>query len=1263
MISYVVLYTKQKTQKQKRWNDGFLEFRTALNKIVLKDENNITLDSQFVKPGKTIEIGEDIEFQGFLVTVESEKTTTTVASPPKATTSTSVATTTRPIQFKSNHLNNSHVLPAKRLPSVKPTNAILPDNKRANIESNASRSVDDVISMLLGEGGSTQEESFQCQYEEEPEYIESTEEQLIESPTKVQKMATMNSIKRDAAPYRRRVGLGGGTGLRKEANVVSTPHFSNVQKKEEVNQPAVVSRPHFSGGSQSFDRRRAPEKVDDKLPLVQRLAAKIQEVEEQERALKAQDELIYDIEDESNVVETFSPPKVEPPQKRLHPATISKSEHKLPASNKRMAQSKLDTWVSPQKSSEENEYQEDDDELLSILSTVSDGKNTVKKVVQSEKRKQLLKVGSQRLMNTTLRLENWGQAVLFPNDAQCEEMFTKHGKPPQRLKVIPNSFSSLQDYKQAFGFAIVEELQLQLLQLAHRFRCLCQQTYGSETNSGPSCSHGPAVLRTVKKEGKNKGKQFWSCPKPMGQSCGFTKWINDVKPGDIVKTSVKTPKKMSFSKADETNFRAKGIPLYINCEIIRSSGSKKEKSTTKPALYIKLSSKESSSAYTKDDIWIISNNPQFYDDKDNFVIIATSKYHSLGRSQMLEIAPLNPSRAASVTSQEGLYAIRGMNISMDLACINNLLVLSDHHPLIPSLLQSTNAPISSYASTEGAMKRRKFFIDNKELVARVCEETIVEYRLNEDQAVVLRNVISQLGGDHESKVLLVHGVFGSGKSTLVCVIIICLSRIGDAVRQKSESEEDEPSEIPDLRCLVAASTNTAVDRILQGLLETDFSDFIRIGSVRRIAKPILRFTLVKLEKSASKSDKEEVPTGEEALRDLKSMLVTEKLSPSERKDVLGMIEELQSGKMEQRMKRLNEVKVVGATCASTVFSVLESSAFPIVILDECSQMIEPLSLLPIAKFQSEYMIAVGDPLQLPPQLSTTSVENNKSDSNGLEKTLFTRLAATGNKPILLRTQYRCHPSHSKIANTLFYEGRLIDGISAQDRSALVDKLPPLLFVDCERGHEKMDFFGSYFNEFEAKVIVQLLRTLIIKYDIEARQIGVITLYKAQAAHIHSVFAQLQAKAKADLAAKPNVSGKSELLESNDEDDDMETNDEDFQKDVVKTVVNTAKEEEEHQDWRFSQVVDEVQISTVDAFQGAEKEIIILATSRTSGLGFIDSPNRMTVALTRAKRHLIITGKKHTLETNTTWNTVIRNCFAFNKGIQMGEHLLVYQDFE
>jgi hypothetical protein len=43
----------------------------------------------------------------------------------------------------------------------------------------------------------------------------------------------------------------------------------------------------------------------------------------------------------------------------------------------------------------------------------------------------------------------------------------------------------------------------------------------------------------------------------------------------------------------------------------------------------------------------------------------------------------------------------------------------------------------------------------------------------------------------------------------------------------------------------------------------------------------------------------------------------------------------------------------------------------------------------------------------------------------------------GHKPVLLRTQYRCHPTISAVSNSLFYERQLVDGISAQHRKPLL----------------------------------------------------------------------------------------------------------------------------------------------------------------------------------------------------------------------------------
>jgi superfamily I DNA and/or RNA helicase len=80
--------------------------------------------------------------------------------------------------------------------------------------------------------------------------------------------------------------------------------------------------------------------------------------------------------------------------------------------------------------------------------------------------------------------------------------------------------------------------------------------------------------------------------------------------------------------------------------------------------------------------------------------------------------------------------------------------------------------------------------------------------------------------------------------------------------------------------------------------------------------------------------------------------------------VLGFID-IKSERMDERARRLKKVRVVGVTCIASVFPVLNDNVFPIVILDECSQMIEPLSLLPIARFKCEKLVRL-------PCLSTLS---------------------------------------------------------------------------------------------------------------------------------------------------------------------------------------------------------------------------------------------------------------------------------------------------
>jgi superfamily I DNA and/or RNA helicase len=75
----------------------------------------------------------------------------------------------------------------------------------------------------------------------------------------------------------------------------------------------------------------------------------------------------------------------------------------------------------------------------------------------------------------------------------------------------------------------------------------------------------------------------------------------------------------------------------------------------------------------------------------------------------------------------------------------------------------------------------------------------------------------------------------------------------------------------------------------------------------------------------------------------------------------------------------------------------------------------------------------------------------------------------------------------------------------------------------------------------------------------------------------------------------------------------------------------------------------LEIHTIDGFQGREKDIIIISTVRTGSgrnIGFLDDHRRLNVALTRARKQLILVCSVRTLSRNQNWRQFIDQARTF-----------------
>lgn len=205
---------------------------------------------------------------------------------------------------------------------------------------------------------------------------------------------------------------------------------------------------------------------------------------------------------------------------------------------------------------------------------------------------------------------------------------------------------------------------------------------------------------------------------------------------------------------------------------------------------------------------------------------------------------------------------------------------------------------------------------------------------------------------------------------------------------------------------------------------------------------------------------------------------------------------------------------------------------------------------------------------------------------GLSMPLFTRLRSVGVHVRMLDIQYRMHPAIALFPSTEFYDGKLRNGVSAQDREAPKGfdwpcNQKPVAFLEMQDSCLEKSRRSSKLNDFEAQEVSRLIRELSNAGDVSCSQIGVVTPYRAQLERI------------------------SELI---------------------------------------SEYGSDIAVRTVDGFQGQERDVIVFSAVRCNehgNVGFLDDAKRMNVLLTRARRGLIVIGNRRTLSHCEMWKKWIQ----------------------
>lgn len=458
----------------------------------------------------------------------------------------------------------------------------------------------------------------------------------------------------------------------------------------------------------------------------------------------------------------------------------------------------------------------------------------------------------------------------------------------------------------------------------------------------------------------------------------------------------------------------------------------------------------------------------------------------------------------------------------------------------------------------------------------LSKEELPEYyqvaALNNSQNEAIQNIL------RAKDVAIIHGPPGTGKTTTMV----------SAVKMTLEREK---------QVLVTAPSNTAVDLLTKRLLAKGVS-VIRIGNPARVNEDLIPFSLEA--QIAQHPDYKLLKKLRRDAEEYKKMAAKYKrnFGKEEREQRKLLFAEASKLKheayaLEKYMvdSLLNHTQVITATLVGSVNRFIRYRRFSTVFIDEAAQALEPACWIPIIK--SERVILAGDHCQLPP-----TIKSFEAAKGGLTNTLFEQIIQQQSVDVMLKTQYRMHAHIMQFSNHEFYHNELQAGETvvghrlfahAELQNDVINQ--SVEFIDtagCGFEEKTQAEGGSKFNPDEANILVKHWLHLAQQVQLLEPQllaegkfsVGIISPYQAQVKHLK------------------------ELLHDH--------------PDLVDLAPWTT-------------------INSIDGFQGQERDVIYISLVRSNDkgkIGFLEDTRRMNVALTRARKKLIVIGDSGTLGQNS-----------------------------